>query len=148
MSTKCGISSRHGAHHVAQKSSRTTLPLYSESDSFLPWMSVTVKSGAPAPACPFAGPEWQPISAEIHSDTSQQTTTLFFKTHSPFGCGIPFVHPVGAEIVGDVEHPHVGVSEVPQLLIGGVNVGTTVPWAAAAIHHNQGVFGQCCHPRL
>src|SRR5580692_11360358 len=41
-----GISILHGPHHVAQKFSRTTLPLESESLTEAPLASVRVKSGA------------------------------------------------------------------------------------------------------
>src|SRR5262249_49904586 len=41
-----GISILQGPHHVAQKFSRTTLPLKSESFTFLPVTSFSSKSGA------------------------------------------------------------------------------------------------------
>src|SRR5262249_3850997 len=41
----CGIMARHGAHHVAQKSTRTTLPLKSLSRTGLPSGSVPAISG-------------------------------------------------------------------------------------------------------
>src|ERR1700691_2159843 len=100
-------------------------------------MSVTVKSGAPVPAWPLGAPERQPINADSNINSRQQTTTLIFKTHSPFCCGIAFVDPVGAKVIRDVEHAHIGISQVPQLLVGRVNVRTTVPGTAAAIENDQ-----------
>src|ERR1700687_3659558 len=41
-----GISALHGAHQVAQKFSKTTLPRYSESVTGLPASSLSLKSGA------------------------------------------------------------------------------------------------------
>src|SRR5580692_10023450 len=41
-----GISSLQGPHHVAQKFSRTALPLYSESETDLPSTVFRVKEGA------------------------------------------------------------------------------------------------------
>src|ERR1700680_3145982 len=41
-----GISTRQGSHQVAQKFTRTTFPLYSESERFFPSRSISVISGA------------------------------------------------------------------------------------------------------
>src|SRR6516225_7365101 len=45
----CGIIARHGPHHVAQKSSTTTLPSRSLRLTCLPSMSTLTDSGALAP---------------------------------------------------------------------------------------------------
>src|SRR5678815_2337020 len=50
--TKCGISTRQGPHHVAQKSTITTLPLKSESLTFFPERSASSNSGAAEPMLP------------------------------------------------------------------------------------------------
>src|SRR4051812_29714258 len=51
-----GISTRQGAHHVAQKLSRTTLPRKSESLTGLPEASLSTKSGAILRFCGFTNP--------------------------------------------------------------------------------------------
>src|SRR6267154_1053213 len=59
--TRSGISMRQGPHHVAQKSRITTLPLRSDSRTFLPERSVSSKSGAVDPIAPaLAGMEPAP----------------------------------------------------------------------------------------
>src|SRR5258708_38610487 len=50
ISISSGISPRHGAHHVAHKLSRTTLPLYWERERSLPSRSLRVISGTGLPA--------------------------------------------------------------------------------------------------
>src|SRR5690606_17851448 len=49
-SCTCGRDARHGRHHVAQKSSTTTLPAKSDRRTSLPSASRLTKSGATAPA--------------------------------------------------------------------------------------------------
>src|SRR5882762_5016615 len=50
ISISSGISPRHGAHHVAHKLSRTTLPLYWDRERSLPSRSLRVISGTGLPA--------------------------------------------------------------------------------------------------
>src|SRR5208283_622962 len=47
-----GISALQDPHHVAQKLRITILPLNAESEIFLPWTSLSVKSGAAGPDTP------------------------------------------------------------------------------------------------
>src|SRR5450755_355073 len=51
--------------------------------------------------------------------------------------GIAFVDPVCAEIVGNVEHLHVGEAHGLQCIVGGLHVGTMAPGAAAAIQNDK-----------
>src|ERR1035438_3635717 len=53
------------------------------------------------------------------------------------GHRVPLVYPVRAEIVGDVEHLHVGESHGVQSVVGGFHVGTMAPGAAAAIQNDE-----------
>ena len=47
--------------------------------------------------------------------------------------GITAAHPVGAEIVRDVEHLYVRITEFEEFLAGGVNVGAVAPGTASAV---------------
>jgi hypothetical protein len=59
-----------------------------------------------------------------------------------FGCGVAFVNPVGAEVVGQVEDFEVGETEGVELVIGGGDIGAAAPGAAAAVEDDGSVFGE------
>src|SRR5450631_3847918 len=50
---------------------------------------------------------------------------------------VALVHPTRAEIVGDVEHLHVGESHGVQSIVGGFHIRTMAPGAAAAIQNDE-----------
>src|ERR1700719_4092451 len=58
------------------------------------------------------------------------------------GDRIPFIDPIRAEIIRDVEHLHVGESEGAQGVVGGLDIGTMTPWATAAIQNDELVSRQ------
>src|ERR1035437_3184901 len=58
------------------------------------------------------------------------------KLFSP-GDRITLIHPVRAEIVGDVQHLDVGKSQRAQGIVGGLHVGTMAPRATAAVENDQ-----------
>jgi hypothetical protein len=54
---------------------------------------------------------------------------------------IAFVHPIVAEVVGDVENLHIDEAALAQLIKGRPDIGTTIPWTTAAVENYKGVFG-------
>src|SRR5215469_16334144 len=53
---------------------------------------------------------------------------------------IALAHPIGAEVVGDVERLYVGETQRVQELICRVDVGAMAPRAASAIKHDSRVL--------
>lgn len=62
------------------------------------------------------------------------------------GGGIALVHPIRAEVVGDVEHLDVGETHRAQGIVGRLDVRTVAPGATTAIDHDELVPGQGRNP--
>src|SRR5260370_22511770 len=75
------------------------------------------------------GPRPASIPAESFSSTGR---TLF-----AFGDGQAGVHPIHAEVVGEVHDFHVRESHGVQRFVSGLGVGAFVPRTATAIQHDQ-----------
>ncbi len=58
------------------------------------------------------------------------------------GSGIALVHPVGAEVVRDVEHLHGRETHRAQCIVGRLDVRAVVPGATAAVNNDELVPGQ------
>lgn len=56
--------------------------------------------------------------------------------------GVFLCDPVGAEVVGEVEDFEVGEACGVEEVVGGSDVGAALPWAAAAVEDDGGVFGK------
>src|SRR5437899_10886 len=79
-STKCGISTRQGTHHVAQKSRITTLPLKSDSLTCFPSKSFSSQPGAVTVSASLTLPETALFAA--NAQTSSNTVKLHTITRS------------------------------------------------------------------
>ena len=74
----------------------------------------------------------------------QKTSTQAHNTSvrlMAFFNAIAFVHPIVAEVVGDVENLHIDEAALAQLIKGRPDIGTTIPWTTAAVENDKGVFG-------
>src|ERR1700751_3768318 len=126
-STRCGISSRHGSHQVAQKSRRTIFPRYAESWNCPPVSSGSEKSGATILTVRFAC--WSPdregcprrkITNAIATATMAIRKFCFTEGTIPLIAllyGIALVDPIRAEIIGHVQNLHLAKAQGMQCII-------------------------------
>src|ERR1700754_3224263 len=122
-----------GAHQVAQKSTRTSLPRNVERDTGRPSRSGRLNAGARVPAG---------RGAAAVGAASKQSTAV--NTALAVDNRISFFSPVGAEIVRDVQNLQLGEAELGQGFPGSGDIGATRPGTAAAIdHHGFGLVQGC-----
>src|SRR6201995_3698369 len=131
-----GISMMQGGHQLAQKSTSTSLPREALSDTGLPDRSGRVKAGATGPGGSGAASR---NGGAIKANTAAKNKTAFMigavpdgktlhtfpGTSSAMGGGIALLHPIGAEIVRDVEHLQILEAQRRQRLPGIGDIGTT-----------------------
>src|ERR1017187_5285199 len=63
------------------------------------------------------------------------------------GNWIALIHPIGAEIVSDVEHLDVGEAHGAQRIVGRLDVRTMTPGATATINHDELFSGKRLNAR-
>src|ERR1039458_7854110 len=91
--------------------------------------------------------KWSAIAKAI---AVPKTSSFFDRPSTPvlisLGNRVALIHPVRAEIVGDIEHLHVGKTQRAQGVVGRLDGRAMAPWATSAIDHDELSFGQSLHP--
>ena len=82
------------------------------------------------------------IDNNCNRDNDNQQNEFSHQNLLAFDGGIALIDPVGAEVVGDIENFQVGEAHRVELVVGGGDVGAAIPWAAAAVENDGGVFGK------
>src|SRR5579862_5413446 len=140
---KRGNSIRQGAHQVAQKFSRTTLPSYAERLMRTPLRSAREKGGA-GRFSKVSDADTRP-AAPKHSNAARATIRRMPTRSLRFLRRVALRHPVGAKVVRDVERADMREAHLVQQLPRGSDVGALVPGAATAVDHDRPAAGQGGH---
>src|SRR5512146_106592 len=136
-----GISSWHGAHHVAQKFSRTTLPRRLLRSTCAPFKSVRAISGARLFTSDFAAGTAAKLACATTPARKVLQMNRFSTLVTAFN-GIALFNPVAAKIIGDIKNLHIRVAHALQQLICRGYIRAATPRAAAAIENDEFVFRQ------
>src|ERR1019366_5446773 len=75
-----------------------------------------------------------------------QSGRLFSSALLAFDGGVALVHPVGPEVIRDVEYLHVCEARFVQLVVRRPHIGTMAPRAAPAIKNDERFAGQWLSP--